>query len=84
MQTAKLFRNGSSQAIRLPKEFRFQGKDVFIKSFEGVVLLIPQTCKWDFMIKSLDKFTTDFMAGYKKPKIQLRRIASTERSKAIS
>ena len=31
MQTAKLFNNGCSQAVRLPKEFRFSGDDVYIK-----------------------------------------------------
>ena len=31
MRTAKLFRNGQSQAVRLPKEFRFDGDEVWIK-----------------------------------------------------
>jgi len=74
MQTAKLFKNGSSQAIRLPKEFRFKGKDVFIKKFEGVVLLIPKNSKWDYFIKSLDKFTGDFMDNYKQLSIKMREV----------
>ena len=35
MQTAKLFNNGRSQAVRLPKEFRFSGDEVYIKKYQG-------------------------------------------------
>jgi antitoxin VapB len=40
-KVAKLFRNGRSQAVRLPKEFRFQGDHVRIRKVEGGVLLEP-------------------------------------------
>jgi hypothetical protein len=33
MKTAKLFQNGQSQAVRLPKEFRFEGEEVWIKKW---------------------------------------------------
>ncbi len=39
--TAKLFRNGRSQAVRLPKEFRFKGDRVRIRKVAGGVLLQP-------------------------------------------
>lgn len=39
--TAKLFRNGRSQAVRLPKEFRFEGNSVLIRRVEKGVLLEP-------------------------------------------
>ena len=39
--TAKLFTNGRSQAVRLPKEFRFEGDTVMIRKVEGGVLLEP-------------------------------------------
>ena len=42
MQTAKLFNNGGSQAVRLPKEFRFSGDDVYIKKYQGIVMLLPK------------------------------------------
>ena len=42
MQTAKLFNNGCSQAVRLPKEFRFSGDDVYIKKYQGIVMLLPK------------------------------------------
>jgi antitoxin VapB len=41
-RTAKLFRNGSSQAVRLPKEFRVRGREVIVKRFGGMVILVPK------------------------------------------
>ena len=35
METAKLFKNGRSQAVRLPKEFRFEGDEVYVKPVAG-------------------------------------------------
>ncbi len=61
MKTAKLFQNGQSQAVRLPKAFRFKGDAVFIKKSGSAVVLIPITNSWDSLIGSLDKFTKDFL-----------------------
>ena len=48
MKTAKLFTNGRSQAVRLPKEFRFKGKEVFIKKTGAGILLLPkEESVWD-------------------------------------
>jgi antitoxin VapB len=48
MQTAKLFTNGRSQAVRLPKEFRLAGKEVFIKKTGAGILLLPKNQSvWD-------------------------------------
>jgi antitoxin VapB len=41
MATAKLFKTGRSQAVRLPKEFRFEGTEVRIRRVGGGVLLEP-------------------------------------------
>jgi len=47
METAKLFNNGRSQAVRLPKKFRFEGKEVLIqRKGEAVVLLPIKPSKW--------------------------------------
>ena len=47
MRTAKLFNNGRSQAVRLPKEFRFEGKEVSIhREGEAVVLLPMKPARW--------------------------------------
>lgn len=72
MKTAKLFRNGQSQAVRLPKEFRFEDDHVFVKKSGNVVMLIPAKDSWDTLIQSLDKFSDDFMADRKQPKTQKR------------
>ena len=60
MQTAKIFINGRSQAVRLPKDFRFSGNDVFIKKIGKMVVLLPKDDPWSSLVKSLDQFTDDF------------------------
>lgn len=72
MKTAKLFRNGQSQAVRLPKEFRFQDDHVFVKKSGNAVVLLPVQNSWDTLIRSLGKFTDDFMAERKQPRTQKR------------
>ena len=72
MKTAKLFQNGQSQAVRLPKEFRFEGNEVFIKKAGSAVVLIPLVNSWDSLFASLDKFTMDYMATRDQPKQQKR------------
>ncbi len=47
MKTAKLFMNGRSQAVRLPKEFRFEGDEVYIKKIGASVVLIPYNAPWN-------------------------------------
>jgi antitoxin VapB len=62
MQTAKLFRNGRSQAVRLPKEYALPGDEVYVKKIDGIVMLIPKNGDpWKPFIDSLDKFSDDFM-----------------------
>jgi antitoxin VapB len=61
---AKIFKNGQSQAVRLPKEFRFENQDeVFIKKVEDSVILMPKNNKniWEHMFDKLDKFSDDYM-----------------------
>ena len=72
MKTAKLFQNGQSQAVRLPKEFRFEGDEVFIKRSGSAVVLIPLVNSWDSLIGSLDKFSMDYMVRRNQPKRQRR------------
>ncbi len=67
MKTAKLFKNGESQAVRLPKEFRFNGDEVFIKRAGNAVVLFPTVRSWDVLIESLDKFPPDFMTDREQP-----------------
>ncbi|MEW5744770.1 MAG: type II toxin-antitoxin system VapB family antitoxin [Nitrospirota bacterium] len=72
MKTAKIFRNGQSQAVRLPKEFRFKDDQVFIKKIGGAVVLIPKSSSWDPLVESLRKFSDDFMSERVQPKTETR------------
>lgn len=72
MKTAKLFQNGQSQAVRLPKEFRFEGDEVMIKRLGNMVVLIPANHSWDVLFQSLNKFSDDFMTTREQPDQQLR------------
>ncbi len=72
MDIAKLFKNGRSQAVRLPKEYRFDGSDVYVKKFEDIVLLIPKDSKWNSLETSLSYFSDDFLKERNQPKIQDR------------
>ncbi|MBS4095652.1 MAG: AbrB/MazE/SpoVT family DNA-binding domain-containing protein [Sulfuricella sp.] len=57
MQTAKLFKNGRSQAVRLPAEFRFEGDEVLIRRdpLTGDVILSPRNRKFEDWLKLRDK-----------------------------
>ena len=72
MKTAKIFQNGQSQAVRLPKEFRFEDSEVFIKKSGNVVQLIPRSDSWRVLFGSLKKFSSDFMAERVQPELDKR------------
>lgn len=72
LRTAKLFKNGRSQAVRLPKEFRFDGTQVFIKKLGNVVVLLPYQNSWQALFDSLEKFSDDFMVSREQPDQQIR------------
>ena len=72
MKMAKLFQIGQSQAVRLPKEFRFEGDEVFIRKSGSAVVLIPLVNSWDSLLGSLDKFTKDYMDKRNQPRRQKR------------
>lgn len=61
MDTAKLFQNGKSQAVRLPREYRFRGSKVYIKKMGNAVILIPEQDSWQNFIESINLFSEDFM-----------------------
>lgn len=72
MKTAKLFENGRSQAVRLPKECRFDGHEVCVKKHEDMVILFPRSSAWHALLESLDAFSEDFMADRNQPAAQER------------
>ncbi len=72
MRIAKLFMNGRSQAVRLPREYRFEDTEVYIKKYGDVVMLIPKGSAWKSMEDSLDAFSDDFLAEREQPAEQAR------------
>lgn len=72
METAKIFMNGRSQAIRLPKAFRFEGDEVYIKRVGDAVMLIPYHAPWQLLADSLAMFSDDFMSSREQPDLQER------------
>ncbi|MCL1844745.1 MAG: type II toxin-antitoxin system VapB family antitoxin [Defluviitaleaceae bacterium] len=60
MQTAKIFASGRSQAVRLPKEFRFTGTEVGIGKMGKMVVLYPKDSADDIFFESLGKFPDEF------------------------
>jgi len=64
MNKAKLFNNGRSQAVRLPKEYALAGDEVYVKRINGIVMLMAKTDDpWGPFVDSLDKFSDDFLSG---------------------
>jgi antitoxin VapB len=73
MATARLFQNGSSQAVRLPKAFRIPGNKVKIFKKGNQVILEPIEKTWDSFFESLNEFAEDFMKdGREQPPMQKR------------
>ncbi len=61
MNTAKIFVNGRSQAVRLPRAYRFDESEVFIKKIDDVVMLIPRNKVWKTFRNSFSKFSDDLL-----------------------
>ncbi len=73
METAKLFMNGRSQAVRLPKGFRFEGEEVFVKRVGSAVVLLPRRHSWETLYESLGSFSEDFMEDRGQPSREQER-----------
>ncbi len=73
MKTARVFKSGNSQAVRIPKEFHLEGEEVEIRKRGGSLVLRPRKKSWEALIESLKKFTDDFMEeGRNQPPAQDR------------
>ena len=59
METAKVFENGKSQAVRLPKKFRFNVDEVGVQKLGDAVLLGPKESLWNTFLDGLNSFTPD-------------------------
>ena len=74
VQTAKIFTNGRSQAVRLPKDFRFEGKEVFITKEGDKVILSPKPDSWRDFFMSEEKADPTFMQNREDVPVQERSL----------
>jgi len=72
MDTAKLFKSGNSQAVRLPKEYRFTGTEVVIKRLGNAVVLLPKDDPWQVLFDALQEFPEDAGITREQPPLQER------------
>jgi antitoxin VapB len=73
MLSSKVFISGNSQAIRLPKEYQVEDKELYIQKIGTTILLFPKTNPWETFEKSLSEFSDDFMIdGRNQPEMQVR------------
>jgi antitoxin VapB len=72
MDTARLFQSGRSQAVRLPKEYRFAGTAVVVKHFGNGVLLLPVDDPWQTLAAGLAAFEPGFALTREQPDEQVR------------
>jgi len=72
MDTAKIFQTGRSQAVRLPKEYRFNGKEVAIQRVGDGVLLMPIENPWQMLEAALDSFEPGFKIDRQQAEHQIR------------
>jgi len=67
METAKLFWSGRAQAVRLPREFRFDGKEVRIRRRGNAVILEPIPEDWAWLDALVGKLDDDVIAAVNEP-----------------
>jgi antitoxin VapB len=75
MDTAKIFKTGRSQAVRLPKEYRFEGDEVYIKRVGPAVVLLPHKPRqtWDAWFAALAQFDSESWPDRNQPTEQQER-----------
>ena len=73
MDTAKVFENGRSQAVRLPKKFRFDVDEVVVQQLGDAVLLAPRDSVWKIFMDVLEGFTGDIFEDGRDQGIQNER-----------
>jgi len=72
METVKIFQSGNSQAIRLPKKYRFEGNEALISKVGDAVIIFPQQKGWKNFFDNLEMFSDDFMVDRNQLQIQDR------------
>jgi len=73
MEVAKIFETGRSQAVRLPKKFRFASNEVLIQRLGDAVVLVPKDAAWKTFLEGLNSFSDDFFAEGRDQGVQQER-----------
>lgn len=73
MTTGKVFMTGRSQAVRLPKEYRFDVDEVIINKIGDVLIMVPKDKVRSTFLSSIDQFTDDFMENGRNEPMQQER-----------
>ena len=61
MLTTRIFTNGNSQAIRIPKEYRFEENEVYISKIGSALVIYPYNDRLAVLMESLHEFSDDFL-----------------------
>ena len=73
MHSSKVFTSGNSQAVRIPKEYQVDAKELFIQKVGNLIILFPKKNPWKAFEESLNEFTDDFLTeGREQPEEQIR------------
>ena len=75
MERAKIFWSGRSQAVRLPKDFRFQGEEVRIRRHGSAVILEPVAEDWAWLDSIVGKLDADFVDAVQEGVVEQERPA---------
>ena len=73
METAKLFNDGDSQAVRLPKEYHFPGNEVGVRKIGNPAILFPKDQAWETCLEGLNGYTDDFYADGRERQLEQER-----------
>lgn len=73
METAKIFENGRSQAVRLPKNFRFDVDEVVVQRLGDAVILVPKEALWQTFMDGVNGFTDDIFEDGRDQGVQKER-----------
>lgn len=73
MEIAKIFENGRSQAVRLPKKFRFNVEEVVVQQLGDAVILVPKESLWQTFMDGLNGFTSDIFEDGRNQGVQKER-----------
>ena len=72
MTTARVFKSGNSQAVRLPKEYQFDTDEVIIRRVGHSLVLTAAAKPWQSLVESLDMFTDDYLSERNQPALTER------------